>query len=132
MLQSIGSQRVGHDWVTELGNRLKKKVPLGILEHSVNINIYTFYRRQKFIQENHKEWVIAYVFPLGELNMYFYAFTKDISQNKGVLVPAGLENKWDWVIYLHVHCYYCKSYISSINKLVLKYQFFWIFSQLAL
>jgi len=41
--------------VTELGNGLKKKVPLGILEHAVNINIHTFYRRQKFIQENHKE-----------------------------------------------------------------------------
>lgn len=45
---------------------------------------------------------MAYVCPLGELNMYFLCIYKDISQNKGILVPVGLENEIELFTFMYV------------------------------
>lgn len=67
-------------------------MPLGTLEDVVSINIYKFYRRQKFIQENHKERVMACL-SLGRIKYVFLCFYEDIRQNKGILVSVELEKQ---------------------------------------
>lgn len=67
--------------------------------------------------------------------MYFLCLYKDISQNKGILVPVGLENEIELFTFMYVLTTVNPVLVSSIFQQTCQFKiavFFLMFPQLAL